>query len=238
MNMIRAIIVDDEAPARSELHYLLDETGEVEVVAEAGDVHSALEQLKEHGADVMFLDIKMPGISGLQLADALGRLKRPPQIIFVTAYAEHALKAFDLNAIDYLVKPVEVDRLKQALAKVAQQGEGASTQKVERIMVEKGGRKLLLPVTDIQFIMAKDDYSYMHAGTERYLSTTSLAQLEERLTPHRFFRVHRRYLVNLDAVTQLTPQPGGTLLLTLKDQEEPIPVSRRRVAALKKVIAH
>jgi two-component system response regulator LytT len=235
--MIRAIIVDDEAPARSELPYLLDETGEVEVVDEAADVHQALEQLKEHGADLMFLDIKMPGISGLHLAEALGRLKKPPQIIFVTAYAEHALRAFDLDAVDYLVKPVEVDRLRQALAKVGQQGGDASTQKVERIMVEKGGRKLLLPVTDIQFIMAKDDYSYMHAGAERYLSTTSLAQLEERLTPHGFFRVHRRYLVNLDAITQLTPQPGGTLLLTLKDQEEPIPVSRRRVASLKKAIA-
>lgn len=237
--MIRAIIVDDEAPARSELHYLLEEAGDVEVVAEAGDVHSALEQLKEHGADVMFLDINMPGINGMQLADAVGRLKKPPQIVFITAYAEHALKAFDLNATDYLVKPVEVDRLRQALAKVALGvvGEVGCAQKVERIMVEKAGKKLLLPVTDVQFIMAKDDYSYIHAGKERYLSTTSLAQLEERLSPHGFFRVHRRYLVNLGAITEYTPVQGGTLLLTLEEQDEPIPVSRRRVASLKKVLA-
>jgi two-component system response regulator LytT len=235
--MIKAIIVDDEAPSRSELRFLLDETRQVEIVAEAVNVREAIERLKEKGADVMFLDINMPGASGLQLAEALNRLKYPPAIVFVTAYSEHAAKAFDVNAVDYLVKPVETDRLLQALAKVRHHVASFSReQQAERIPVEKSGKKLLVSTDKIHYIMAKDDYSYLHTETDRYLSTVSLAQLEARLEPYGFFRVHRRYLVNLSCVEEVVPVSGGTLLLTLSGEEENIPVSRRRVAALKKAL--
>ena len=235
--MLRAIIVDDEAPARSELRFLLDETGKAEVVAEAANVREAIEKLKDVGADVMFLDVNMPGTDGLQLAEALTRLKYPPYVIFVTAYSEHAVKAFEVNATDYLVKPVETDRLNQALNKVIQlmSGQGHLSS-AERIPVEKGGKKLLVPTDKIHFIMAKDDYSYLHTDTDRYLSTVSLAQLEAKLEPLGFFRVHRRYLVNLSCVQEVDPVSGGTLLLTLQGEEEQIPVSRRRVASLKKAL--
>jgi two-component system response regulator LytT len=235
--MIRAILVDDEAPARSELRYLLEETKQVEVVAEAANVREAIERLKDKGADVMFLDISMPGTNGLQLAEALNRLKYPPAIVFVTAYSEHAAKAFDVNAVDYLVKPVETDRLLRALAKVRHHVLSyAKGQQVERIPVEKSGKKLLVSTDKIHYIMAKDDYSYLHTETDRYLSTVSLAQLEAKLEPHGFFRVHRRYLVNLACVEEVTPVSGGTLLLTLAGETENVPVSRRRVASLKKAL--
>jgi two-component system response regulator LytT len=235
--MIKAIIVDDEAPARSELKFLLDETRQVEVVAEATNVREAIERLKEKGADVMFLDINMPGANGLQLAEALNRLKYPPAIVFVTAYSEYAAKAFDVNAVDYLVKPVETDRLQQALAKVRHYVSSFSKeQQAERIPVEKSGKKLLVSTDKIHYIMAKDDYSYLHTETDRYLSTVSLAQLEARLEPYGFFRVHRRYLVNLACVEEVAPVSGGTLLLTLSGEDEAIPVSRRRVASLKKAL--
>jgi two-component system response regulator LytT len=235
--MIKAIIVDDEAPARSELRFLLDETRQVEIVAEATNVREAIERLKEKGADAMFLDISMPGANGLQLAEALTRLKYPPAIVFVTAYSEHAAKAFDVNAVDYLVKPVETDRLQQALTKVRHHMSLFSKdQQVERIPVEKSGKKLLVPTDKIHYIMAKDDYSYLHTETDRYLSTVSLAQLEARLEPYGFFRVHRRYLVNLACVEEVASVSGGTLLLNLVGEEESIPVSRRRVAALKKAL--
>ncbi|MDR1014793.1 MAG: LytTR family DNA-binding domain-containing protein [Coriobacteriales bacterium] len=235
--MIKAIIVDDEAPSRSELRFLLDETRQVEIVAEAANVREAIERLKEKGADAMFLDINMPGASGLQLAEALNRLKYPPAIVFVTAYSEHAAKAFDVNAVDYLVKPVETDRLQQALTKVRHYVSAFSKdQQAERIPVEKSGKKLLVSTDKIHYIMAKDDYSYLHTEMDRYLSTVSLAQLETRLEPCGFFRVHRRYLVNLACVEEVTPVSGGTLLLTLSGEEESIPVSRRRVASLKKAL--
>lgn len=235
--MLKAIIVDDEAPARSELSFLLSETGQVEVAAEAANVREAIEKLKDVGADIMFLDVNMPGADGIQLAEALTHLKYPPYVIFVTAYSEHAVQAFEVNATDYLVKPVESDRLKQAITKVQNQIKSASRPTAgERIPVEKGGKKLLIPTNKIHFIMAKDDYSYLHTDTDRYLSTVSLANLEAKLEPYGFFRVHRRYLVNLSCVQEVDPVSGGTLLLTLAGEEEKIPVSRRRVAALKKAL--
>ncbi|MDR1421690.1 MAG: LytTR family DNA-binding domain-containing protein [Coriobacteriales bacterium] len=235
--MIKAIIVDDEAPARSELRFLLDETKQVEVVAEACNVREAIEKLKDTDAAVMFLDIHMPGASGLQLAEALNRLKYPPAIVFITAYSEHAAEAFDVNAVDYLVKPVETDRLLQALAKIRHYVSSyARDRQAERIPVEKSGKKLLVATDKIHYIMAKDDYSYLHTDTDRYLSTVSLAQLETKLESHGFFRVHRRYLVNLACVEEVMPISGGTLTLSLTGEDEVIPVSRRRVAALKKAL--
>ena len=235
--MLKAIIVDDEAPARSELRFLLDETGQVEVTAEAANVREAIERLKDCGADVMFLDINMPGASGIQLAEALNKLKYPPAVVFVTAYSEHAVKAFDVNAIDYLVKPVETERLRMALAKVRASivGSAHATQK-ERIPVEKAGKKILINIDSIRYVMARDDYAYLQTDTDRYFSTVSLAQLEKRLEGHGFFRVHRGYLVNLAMVKEVESVSGGTLLLTLDSVEDKIPVSRRRVSSLKKAL--
>lgn len=233
--MLKALVVDDEAPARSELRFLLEEAGGVEVVGEASNASEALQLIKAIPYDVVFLDIDMPGLSGVDLAETITDLDRQPAIIFVTAHSEHAVKAFEVAATDYLVKPVEVDRLRSAIERLAPAEETAA--RIERIPVEKSGKKLLLHIDDIQYIMAKDDYSYLHTDGERYLSTISLAQLERKLEPSGFWRVHRRYLVNLAKVKELVPMYGGTLLLTLSDKEgTQIPVSRRRVPSLKKVI--
>lgn len=235
--MLRAIIVDDEAPARSELKFLLDELGSVDVVAEAASVREAIEKLKEYQCEVMFLDINMPEANGLQLANALQHLRYPPAVVFVTAYSEYALDAFKVNAIDYLVKPVESDRLAQAVARVQENvALHAQAQHSERIPVEKGGKKILIAIDKIRFVMARDDYAYLQTDTDRYFSTVSLAQLEKRLDGHGFFRVHRGYLVNLAMVEGVEPVSGGTLLLTLNGVEDKIPVSRRRVSALKKAL--
>ncbi len=235
--MLKAIIVDDEAPARSELKYLLDETGQVEVVTEAASVREAIEKLKEYPCDVMFLDINMPEATGLQLADAMQHLSFRPAVVFVTAYSEHAIDAFKVNAIDYLVKPVESERLVQAIARVREHvALHAQVQKSERISVEKAGKKILVGIDSIRYVMARDDYAYLQTDTDRYFSTSSLASLEKRLENHGFFRVHRGYLVNLSLVQEVETITGGTLLLTLDGAEEKIPVSRRRVASLKKAL--
>ena len=221
----------------SELRYLLGELGQTEVVTEAASVREAIEKLKEYPCDVMFLDINMPEATGLQLAEAMQHLKFPPAVVFVTAYSEFALDAFKVNAIDYLVKPVETDRLAQAIARVREYvALHAQVQKSERIPVEKGGKKILINIDKIRYIMARDDYAYLQTDTERYFSTVSLAHLEKRLDGYGFFRVHRGYLVNLSMVKEVETVPGGTLLLTLDGVEEQIPVSRRRVSSLKKAI--
>lgn len=233
--LLKALICDDEAPARDELRFLLEEAGGVEIAGECGSAIEALQLLKNFAFDVVFLDIDMPGLSGMQLAEVLGNLDRQPAVVFVTAYSEHAVKAFEVAATDYLVKPVELPRLKQALERLIPVGDAPA--RIERVPVEKAGKKLLLAVEDIYYIMAKDDYSYLYTDAERYLSTISLSQLEMKLEPRGFFRVHRRFLVNLSQVKEVVPMYGGTLLLTLKDKASTqVPVSRRRVPSLKKAL--
>ncbi len=234
---LKALVVDDEAPSRSELRFLLGEAGGIEVIGEASNAAEALQLIRAIPYDVVFLDIEMPGLSGMRLAAALGELERPPAIIFVTAYSEHAVEAFEVEAADYLVKPVEVARLRRAIERLSPQAPAAGVARVERVPVEKAGKKLLLSVEEIFHIMAKDDYSYLYTDGERYLSTMSLQDLERKLEPRGFFRVHRRFVVNLEKVKEVVPMYGGTLLLTMKDRAaSQVPVSRRRVPSLKKAL--
>ncbi|MBE6469080.1 MAG: response regulator transcription factor [Coriobacteriaceae bacterium] len=238
--MLRAMIVDDEAPARSELRFLLEQTGEIGTVMEASSVRTAIETLMGNRVDVVFLDISMPGASGMQLAEALRKLKTPPVVVFVTAYSDHALEAFEVDAVDYLMKPVEEERLARAIEKVLTRVKPLPETKatsVERIPVEKGGRKVLIPVEQIRYIMAKDDYSCIFTDDDRFLSTTSLSQFEAKLSGFGFFRVHRRYIVNLANVEDVEQQAAGAIQLGLADVEERIPVSRRRVVPLKKALS-
>lgn len=235
--MLKAMIVDDEAPSRSELKYLLGEQEETEVVAEAASVREAIEKLKDYPIDVMFLDINMPEATGLQLAEALQHLKYPPAVVFVTAYSEYALEAFKVSAIDYLVKPVETERLSQAIARVREHVLlQTQAQKSERIPVDKGGRKVLIGIDTVRYVVARDDYAFLQTNEDCYFTTASLAQLEKRLEGHGFFRVHRSYLVNLSLVKEVEPAAGGSLSLYMRDTDEKIPVSRRRVATLKKAL--
>lgn len=237
---MRAMIVDDEAPARSELRYLLEETGRIDGIMEASSAREAVERLMDGKVDVMFLDIQMPKTSGMQLAEALHKLKNPPAIVFVTAYTEYALDAFGVDAVDYLMKPVEPERLAQALDKV--QGrmkpeEPQSHSAVERIPVVKSGRKVLVPIDQIRYIEAKDDYSCIYTDVDRFLSTISLAKLEQKLAPHGFFRVHRGYIVNLEYVEDVEVISSGILQLGINGIEgKKISVSRRRVVALKRAL--
>ena len=253
---IRALIIDDELPARSELGFLLDDIDGVTVVGEAGNVRDAVTLIKKTPADVIFLDINMPGITGLQLAEGLKTSHpNPPALVFVTAHSHFAVKAFEVDAIDYLVKPVEVDRLKSAIDKVrmrqalqkgdAQIGEdgvvvedGATIDQADnsKIMVTKSGKKLFVPIRDVCYIMAKDDYSYIFTVDDRYLSTKTLVKIENQFKETSIFRIHRRYLINLTHVVSVNSVKGGALTLTVEGTEEELPVSRRRVPALKQAL--
>jgi DNA-binding LytR/AlgR family response regulator len=237
--MLNAMIVDDEAPARSELRFLLEETGRIDTVTEASSAREAVEKLMEGRPDVMFLDVSMPKTSGMQLAEALHKLKNPPVVVFVTAYSEYALDAFNVDAVDYLMKPVETDRLNVALDKVQARvtPQNSNYHPIERIPVEKSGRKVLVPIDQIRYIEAKDDYSCIYTADDRYLSTISLAQLENKLSPHGFFRVHRGYIVNLEHVEDVETVSSGILQLGLNGIEgKKVTVSRRRVVQLKRAL--
>lgn len=249
----RALIVDDEAPAREELRYLLEEIGPVgrhpavQVVGEAANGEEALVLLTSLEYDLVLLDIRMPGLTGLELAGRLAALSHRPQVIFTTAYPDHAVEAFDLAATDYLVKPFDAVRLRRAVeralsgsqAQTEQDDDGrraapggqprstGATPELVRIPVQKNGRTVLVAGDAIVYAAASRGYSSLKLPDERVLVSFSLNELERRLPGH-FLRVHRSYLVNLRHVRELVPDFRGSLVLVMNDrQRSRVEVSRR-----------
>lgn len=261
----RALIVDDEAPAREELRFLLEEIGGVQVVGEATNGEEALLLLNSLAYDLVFLDIRMPGLTGLQVAERLRGSEgvegaRSPQVIFTTAYPDHAVEAFDLAAADYLVKPFSAERLRRsveralagiepsataAVASAARSAPAAAapaetapaeraTHKLVRIPVQKDGRTVLVEGDAIAYAVAARGYASLKLADDRVLVSFSLNELERRLQGH-FFRVHRSYLVNLRYVRELVPDFRGTLVLVLNDrQRSRVEVSRRHAPELRR----
>jgi DNA-binding LytR/AlgR family response regulator len=249
----RCLIVDDEAPAREELRYLLRDFPDVQVVGEATSAEEALTLLRSLDYDVVLLDIRMPGGTGLEFAAAVAELPRPPAVVFTTAYPDHAVEAFDLAAADYLVKPFNRARLRRALDRALSDGpdddeprgwvptEGggaglAEQQPLRRIPVQRGDRTVLIDEADVVYASAARGYSYVKLPDDRVLVNFSLAELERRL-PRHFFRAHRSHLVNLDHVRELVPDYRGALVLVMDDrQASRIEVSRRQARELRRLL--
>lgn len=244
---LRVLLVDDEAPARQRLRALLEDLAEgidgdslpTTVVAEAADGESALACLQQGCvADVALVDIRMPGMDGMALVAALRQLAHPPAVIFVTAYDTHAVAAFDLNATDYLLKPVRLPRLRAALLKVAPAHTATPPQR-DFLTCHDRGALLRLPLADILYLRA--DHKYVEAGTasRSYLLDESLVQLEQEFGD-RFLRIHRSVLVARAAVAGLVPEMGGEeesgWFVTLHGSAVRLPVSRRLLGAVREVI--
>jgi DNA-binding LytR/AlgR family response regulator len=195
---VRALIVDDEAPARSELRYLLQAHPDVEVVGEAASAAEAIALTRELPYDVVFLDVEMPGASGLETAPHIHERREPPAIVFVTAHAEYAVDAFAVEAFDYLLKPVDPDRLSRVVERLRERSHENAVP-VDKVPVVAGSGTELLDPDQIHYAHAEGDYSRVHTYDRAYLCTASLGELEERLGG-RFARIHRSYLVNLAKV--------------------------------------
>ena len=226
--MIRALLVDDEEPARSELRYLLAEHRDVQVVGEAASGAETLELLRELDYDVLFLDIEMPGATGLETAPQVRDRSSPPAIVFVTAHERYAVEAFAVEAFDYLLKPVDPDRLARVVERLRERTT-ENALPLERIPVvgASGGTELVDPV-EIHFVQADGDYSRVHTYDRSYLCTFSLGELEERLAGARFARVHRSHLVNLAKVAGVR-RGGDRFRLQLADAAKTeLDVSRRQ----------
>jgi DNA-binding LytR/AlgR family response regulator len=224
---IRALIVDDEAPARSELRYLLEAHPDVDVVGEAASAAEALELTRELRSGVVFLDVEMPGATGLEAAPHVRELRDPPAIVFVTAHAEYAVDAFAVEAFDYLVKPVDPDRLARVVERLRERTMENAVP-VEKIAVVAGGGSELLDFDQIHFVQADGDYSRVHTYDRTYLSTISLGELEERLGG-RFARIHRSYLVNLAKVAGVRRAARDRFRVQLADADKTeLDVARRQ----------
>jgi two-component system LytT family response regulator len=244
---LRALIVDDEPLARASLRSVLEALDRVEIVGEACDGESALEAVVE-GVDVIFLDIRMPGLNGLAFGRAMNTMPRVerPHVVFVTAYEEHAVRAFELEATDYVTKPVDPERLRAAVERVLRhqrlraalrvdeedepvEGDGGPEDDpsghAERIMVRDGDRIHFVPVGEISLFEADGNYVRVHTDDREHLVRLTLKSVAARLDPRRFVRVHRSYVVNVDRIQEVQPWFGGDYVALMGDGRE-IRISR------------
>jgi len=243
--MIKAIIIDDERLARNELKKLLLDFPEIEVIAEAANATEGVEKIDSLNPDLIFLDIQMPGKTGF---DMLSELERAPNVIFTTAYDEYALKAFEVNALDYLLKPVEPKRLADALQKlqVEEDKEPISDHTIsvnrsilnehDQVFVKDGERCWFVKLSDIRLFESVGNYAKVYFGPNKPLILKSLNALEERLDEKVFFRANRKHIVNLRLIEKIEPYFNGGLLLEMKGGEK-IEVSRRQTVKFKEMMS-
>lgn len=241
---MRAIIIDDERLARAELRKLLKDFSEIEIIDEAVNANEALEKIEQLKPDLIFLDIQMPGKTGF---DMLAELDRSPQVIFTTAHHEFALKAFEVNALDYLMKPVEPSRLADAIQKLhnadprisaatAEFANNSILTESDQVFVKDGERCWFVKLGEIRLFESVGNYARVYFGANKPLILKSLNALEERLDNKVFFRTNRKHIVNLRMIEKIEPYFNGGLLLELKGGEK-IEVSRRQTLRFKEMMS-
>jgi DNA-binding LytR/AlgR family response regulator len=229
--VLRVLVVDDEEPAREELAFLLRDDSRIDVVRTARSAAQALKQLNDEPFDVVFCDIKMPGLDGVELARVVARFAQRPQIVFVTAYDDHAVDAFDLQATDYVMKPVRADRLAEAVRRVVTAGApDTAAGDDETIAVELAGVTRFVRRSQVRFVEAQGDYARLHTSTESHLVRTPLSVLEERWAQVGFVRIHRSTLVALAHIEEVRVSDGRTTVRLGRDE---LLVSRRHARALR-----
>jgi two-component system, LytTR family, response regulator len=254
---LRILLVDDEALARQRLEDLLRHQENIEIVGTADNGEAAVSAIRMLEPDLVFLDVQMPGKTGLDVIRTIGP-DDMPATVFVTAYDQYALKAFDLAAIDYLVKPFDDERFEQAFARARRlveleevgrlseqlravlhggggggAGSGGKPDYLERIAVETRGQVRVVPVEEIEYITASGPYAELHAGGRAHVIRERMQTLEERLDPSRFFRIHRSAIVRLDQIETLLRDPGGDYGVKLRSGVQ-LSVSRNRVEQLER----
>ncbi|NVM94729.1 LytR/AlgR family response regulator transcription factor [Arthrobacter wenxiniae] len=229
--MINVLVADDELPAVEELAYLLGRDPRIGTIHRAPGGARALEILAEEDVDAAFLDIHMPGLNGLELARVIGRSPRPPLVVFVTADDDRALEAFDLAAVDYLLKPVSTARLAKTVGRVAEMvAQPSESRESELITVDQGGVSRIIRLDEVRFVQAQGDYARLHTAEASYLVRVPLSDLEQRWQASGFVRIHRSYLVCMPFVTALKL---GSAKPTVSVANTDLPVSRRHLPALR-----
>jgi two-component system LytT family response regulator len=244
---LRVIMVDDEEPARRLLREYLEAAPGVSIVAECGNGFEAVKAVAEHDPDLLLLDIQMPKLDGFEVVELL---EREMPIIFITAHDEHALRAFEVHAVDYLLKPYSADRLAEALerarerigrgedpppldevAAAAREGSGD----LERVLVRDGSDVRVIPIDEVDYIEARDDAVAIHAGGESHLKAQRMSTLEDRLDGRRFIRVHRSFILNIDRLRSIELYAKDSRIAILEDGTK-VPVSRSGYSRLRELL--
>ncbi|MCF8018809.1 MAG: LytTR family DNA-binding domain-containing protein [Vallitaleaceae bacterium] len=248
--MIQVILVDDERPALEELSYLLKSYEDIRILGTYTDPMVALTKLHKTKVDVVFLDISMPEMDGLRLAKEIMKLPHPPLIVFATAFDEHALQAFDIHAIDYILKPLSEVRFDRTIQRIHDQLDNRSHQalsikelisstlqpRYDKLPVWKNDRIYLISKSDILFCTTNDNETRIVVKNEAYMVLETLSELELQLDEKNFFRCHRSFLINLDAIEEIIPWFNNTYAVKLLNYEEHIPISRRNTKTFKGLI--
>lgn len=240
MTGFRALVVEDEAPALEELRYGIREAEPLAEVDAAASAVDALRLLKQHHYDAVFVDIQMPGVSGLELVELMSGLADRPPVVFVTAYDEHAVRAFELRAMDYVLKPVSPDRLRETIDRLRGAGRAATVEApklLDRLAVEAAGRTMLIDLPEIRYVESRDDIVYVHTRDREYPTRFSLNDLEQRLPHPPFLRIRRGCLANMRNVVEIMPHFNGAYLLHVNDDARTeLTVSRGRVKDLRTLL--
>lgn len=235
---IRILVVDDERYAREELIYLLGRHPDVDIVGEADSGDAAILKTIELQPDVLFLDVEMPKMNGLEAAKVANGLKHPPYLVFATAYPQFAADAFRVDAVDYLLKPYEEEQLAQTLTRIRAKrpagGKAPARQPLGRLAVEREGEIEYVPIPDILYVSREENRTRVITRTGEHEVKLPLRDLEARLVPFSFFRIHKSYLVNLAHVRRLTPWFNGAYQLELEGRPEQLSVSRNYAKALRR----
>ncbi|HET9741639.1 MAG TPA: LytTR family DNA-binding domain-containing protein [Terriglobales bacterium] len=242
---IRAVIVDDEQLARQVIRELLAAHPEIEIAGEAANGFEAVKVVTECNPDLLFLDIQMPKLDGFEVLELIGT---EMAIVFATAYDQHALRAFDVHAVDYLLKPFGADRFEAALSRARERLAGKlpppheltsaarpAGEYAERLVVRDGTRVTIIPISKLDYAEAQDDYVALASGGKKHLKQQTISSLESALDPKRFLRIHRSYIVNLERVARIEPYGKDTHVAILHDGTR-LPVSRAGYARLKSVL--
>jgi two-component system LytT family response regulator len=234
MRTLKTLIVDDEPLARERVSTLLQAEDGIEILGECRDGLEAVAAIQQLSPDLVFLDVQMPGADGFQVIQTIGAEKMPV-VVFVTAYDQHALRAFEVRALDYLLKPFDRERFREALQRarrhIEQQETGdlgrrllalvkdfrPAAPKTDRLVVKSSGRLFFLRVDEIDWIEAAGNYARLHVGTEAHLIRETMISLEGRLDPERFFRIHRSRIVNMERVQELQPWSNGEYVVILRN---------------------
>lgn len=240
---IKAIIIDDERLARNELKKLLQNYNDIEIIEESANVDDGVEKIETLNPDLIFLDIQMPGKTGF---DLLAEVEKAPRVIFTTAYDEYAIKAFEVNALDYLLKPIEPKRLSDAIQKLQAEilkeslgltnGNRGPLTEHDQVFVKDGERCWFVKLNEIRLFESVGNYAKVFFGTNKPLILKSLNALEERLDDRIFFRANRKHIINLRWIEKIEPYFNGGLLLDLKGGEK-IEVSRRQAVKFKEMMS-
>ena len=239
---MKALLIDDERLARQELKNLLAPYSEIQIVGEANNAEAAIESIKQLKPDVIFLDIQMPGKNGFELLEEISGV---PEIVFVTAYDEYAIRAFEINALDYLLKPVQASRLAETVKKILnkehlEKGEVKEQTHVlgddDQVFVKDGEKCWFVKLTDIRLFESEGNYVRVYFDKNRPLILRSLNNLDERLNNRTFFRASRKHIINLKWVESIENWFNGGLMVKLRNGEQ-VEISRRQAAKLKDIMS-